>query len=334
MRPRSTTRTLSRNALAHLLMFAAVMLWGVMFVVVKESLASIRPQWFNALRMMLGFACLAIVYRRQWRLLTRQSWIFGAAGGASMAAGFYFQTQGLLSTTATNSALLTALVVIFVPILASLPGLHSPGGSLPQRSVPQRCVWIGALLAFWGVALLTTPAHTPWLQLLHSLNHGDVLSLCCALGFSLQIIALEIGSRRVRFQQLALLQVGFATLILTLTACLTEPLPAGTLAYLSPAALFTHPHLLLAIAVAGILATAVAFSIQTWAQQIIPATSIAVIATLEPVFAWLTAFFVLRESFELRRGLGAVLVLTGILTTEILPRWLRRFQPGESTKQK
>lgn len=320
MIPGNPSRTPSRNTLAYLLMFAAVMLWGVMFVVVKETLASIRPQWFNALRMILGFTCLAVVYRRQWSQLTRQAWLFGAAGGASMACGFYFQSEGLLYTTATNSALLTALVVIFVPFLASLPGLRSRAAGLPQHSV-----WIGALLAFWGVALLTTPAHTPWLQLLHSLNRGDVDSLICAFGFSLQIIALDIGSRHVRFQQLALLQVAFATLILTLAAWITEPLAPGVYAhFLSPSSLLAHPHLLLAIGVAGILATAVAFSIQTWAQQIIPATSIAVIATLEPVFAWLTAFLVLHEGFELRRGLGAVLVLGGILTTEILPRWLNQ----------
>ncbi len=322
MTPAQTSRNLSRNTLAHLLMFAAVMLWGVMFVVVKESLTSIRPQWFNALRMILAVACLAIVYRSQWKQLTRLAWLFGLAGGASMACGFYFQTQGLLYTTATNSALLTALVVIFVPLLASLPGLRPGGAGLPQRSV-----WAGAILAFLGVALLTTPPHTPWLQLLHSLNRGDVYSLVCAFGFSMQIISLDHGSRRVRFQQLALLQVAFAMLILTLTAWITEPpAPGAFIHFFSLANLLANPHLLLAIGVAGILATAVAFSIQTWAQQIIPATSIAVIATLEPVFAWLTAFFVLHEGFEPRRGLGAILVLAGILTTEILPRWLRRPQ--------
>jgi drug/metabolite transporter (DMT)-like permease len=84
--------------------------------------------------------------------------------------------------------------------------------------------------------------------------------------------------------------------------------------------------------VAGILATALAFGVQTWAQQVIPAANIAVILTLEPVFAWLTAFIVLKENLKLRPGIGAILVLLGIVTAEILPRWRRRTQRTQEPK--
>src|SRR5665213_1200483 len=96
------TPKLSRNALAHLLMFSMVIVWGTMFVLVKEALAHIGPQWFNAWRMILAFACLAVVYRSQWKQLTRTAWLAGAAAGACMAAGFFFQAQGLLYTTAVS----------------------------------------------------------------------------------------------------------------------------------------------------------------------------------------------------------------------------------------
>jgi drug/metabolite transporter (DMT)-like permease len=318
----STSPGISRNALAHLLMFAMVIVWGTMFVLVKEALAQIGPQWFNAWRMILAFACLAVVYRSQWRRLTRTAWLAGAAAGACMAVGFFFQAQGLLYTTATNSAFLTAMVVVLVPFLASIPGLRSPGAGLPQWTA-----WVGALLAFLGVALLTTQGHTPWLQVFRSLNHGDILSLACALGFALQIIALDHGAKRVRFDQLALLQIGFAMVFLTVAACWTEPPRPGIWNHLfSAASPLRSPLFLFAVAAAGILATALAFSIQTWSQQIIPATNIAVIVTLEPVVAWLTAFLVLHEGMHLRRGLGALLVLTGILAAEILPRWQQRFR--------
>jgi len=320
MKPADSAPKLSRNALAHLLMFAMVVIWGTMFVLVKEALAYIGPQWFNALRMALAFLCLALVYRRQWSRLTRAAWIAGAAAGGAMAAGFFFQTQGLLYTSATNSAFLTALVVVFVPFLASIPGLRPAGGGLPSAPA-----WAGALLALLGVALLTTPAHTPWLRLLHSLNHGDVLSLACAVGFALQIIALDRAAVRVRFDQLTLLQVGFAMVFLTVAALITEP-PGAPAHFLAAARPLLHPIVLLALAASGILATALAFSVQTWAQQVIPATNIAIIVTLEPVFAWLTALLVLGEGLDLRRTLGALLVVSGILAAEILPRWRARLQ--------
>lgn len=316
----TTSPKISRNALAHLLMFAMVMLWGTMFVLMKVALAHIGPQWFNAGRLTVAFACVAIVYRSHWRRLTRAAWIGGAAAGAAMAAGFFFQAQGLLYTSATNSAFLTAMVVVFVPFLVSLPGLRSPGAGLPQWTA-----WAGALLAFLGVALLTTPAHTPWLQLVHSLNRGDLLTIVCALGFALQIIALDHGAKRIRFEQLTLLQIGFAMVFLITGAWLTEPPAPDALAHLfSPGSPLTNPMVIFAVVVAGSLATALAFSIQTWAQQVIPATNIAVIVTLEPVFAWLTAFVVLHEELQFRRAWGAILVLTGILAAEILPRWRQR----------
>ncbi len=320
-----TTGKISRNTLAHLLMFVMAMLWGTMFVIVKEAIAHIAPQRFNALRVTLAFSCLAIVYRSQWRQLTRTAWLAGAVAGAAMACGFFFQAQGLLYTTATNSAFLTAMVVVLVPLLSSLPGLRPPGGGLPQWPA-----WTGALLAFFGVALLTTPAHTPWLHLLQTLNRGDVLTLVCAFGFSLQIIALDRGARRVPFKQLSLLQLGFVMVFLTIGAWITEPPSPGALAHVfSATSPLANPVVLFALGAAGILGTALAFSIQIWAQQVIPATNIAVIVTLEPVFAWLTAFIVLHERLQLRRGLGALFVLSGILAAEILPRWRQRVRRNQ-----
>ncbi len=109
---------------------------------------------------------------------------------------------------------------------------------------------------------------------------------------------------------------------LTIAAGVAEPPPRHAAGHLfSPGSPLLNPLVVSAVAVAGILATALAFAVQTWAQQVIPATNIAVILTLEPVFAWLTAFFVLHERLQLRGALGALLVLSGILATEIIPRW-------------
>lgn len=312
---------LSRNSLAHLLMVLMTLIWGTMFVMVKEALRFIPPQWLNSLRMVTAFLCLAIVYRSHFRRITRTTWLVAASAGGAMACGFFFQAQGLLYTSATNSAFITAMVVVMVPFLASIPGLRSPGSSLPPWTA-----WVGALLAFWGVALLTTPAHTPWMHLLQNLNRGDLLTFLCALGFSLQIIALDHGAKRTSFEQVTLLQVAFAMVFLTAGASICAP------------GLFNHPQMLVevlkkpivlgAIAATGILATALAFAVQTWAQSVIPPTNIAVIVTLEPVFATLTAFVVLHEGLPPRRALGALLVLLGLLAAELMPRWRAAVKGG------
>jgi drug/metabolite transporter (DMT)-like permease len=78
------------------------------------------------------------------------------------------------------------------------------------------------------------------------------------------------------------------------------------------------PTVVATILITGILCTAVAFSIQSWAQQFTPATHTALIFTTEPVFAWLTSFFYLHERLGLRAGAGALLILGGVLISELL----------------
>jgi drug/metabolite transporter (DMT)-like permease len=321
---------ISQNTMAHLLMLAVVMLWGAMFVLIKVALDVISPQWFNAIRMMIAFVCLALIYRKQFRQLTREAWIFGGAAGASLALGYVFQTQGLVYTTATNSAFITALVVVIVPILASIPAMRPP-----DHDPPEWTAWAGAIVALLGVALLTWPANAPWTTLFTAggkQGFGNLLTLFCALGFSLYVIALAHASGRARFEQLILLQIGFAMIFLTIGALIMEPIRMDSLLHaLGPGGALRQPLVSLSLVIAGVLATALAFGVQTWAQQVIPAANIAVILTLEPVFAWITAFLVLNEKLKFRSGMGAILVLMGIVTAEILPRWRRRSQQNRET---
>jgi len=87
-----------------------------------------------------------------------------------------------------------------------------------------------------------------------------------------------------------------------------------------------HPHiewtpgLITALSVAAVLATAAAFSIQSWAQSILPSTHTALILTMEPVFAWITSFLVMGERLGLRPACGALIILAGIAITELVPQ--------------
>ena len=246
----ATSHKISQNAMAHLLMLAVVMLWGAMFVLIKVAMDVISPQWFNAIRMMIAFVCLALIYRKEFRRLTREAWIFGAAAGASLALGYVFQTQGLVYTTATNSAFITALVVVIVPILASIPGLRPP-----DHDSPEWTAWAGALVALLGVALLTLPENAPWTMLFTAGGKegvGNLLTLFCAVGFSLYVIALAHASGRARFEQLILLQIGFAMVFLTIGALIMEPVKMDSLARLvTPGGALREPLVSISLLVAG-----------------------------------------------------------------------------------
>jgi drug/metabolite transporter (DMT)-like permease len=292
---------MSRSLKAHLLLLGVVMIWGATFVLVKDALTDISPLLFNLLRMVLAAICLALVYGRHLGRVDRRSVSSGAVVGLFLAMGYQFQTAGLRLTTPSKSAFITGMVVVMVPLLLVIPRLRPSGSHAPHWNA-----YLGALLAFLGILLLTTPAGSSFD--FRSINFGDLLTLGCALGFSFHMLALAHFSPRVRFEQLAVLQVGFAAIFMAIS------MP-----------IFEKPYLhwsirvVVALAIAAVLATAAAFTIQSWAQQYLPATHTALLLTLEPVFAWITSFLFLGERLGLRSGAGALLIFAGIGVTELLP---------------
>jgi len=134
-----------------------------------------------------------------------------------------------------------------------------------------------------------------------------VLTLGCAVAFAFQIIFVGRATERHTYQPIAFLQIATAALLMLPSVPLLE-----------------HAHVLwswrviAAILVTALLSTAAAFTIQSWAQQFMPATNVALIFSLEPVFAWLIAYLVLRESLQLRAAAGAVLIVAGLLLSELL----------------
>jgi drug/metabolite transporter (DMT)-like permease len=298
---------------AYLLMLFVVAIWGSTFVLIKSALADATPAAFNLVRMTLAFAVLAVVYRRAFSTIRREQVALGAVVGLCLAMGYQFQTTGLVLTTPSKSAFITGLVVVLVPLFSTIPALREPSARRPGWNV-----FLGAALAFLGILLLTAPSHPAQgsaftvfslLPDLSSINLGDLLTLGCSAGFAFHCIALSRISPRVGFRALAILQVGFCAVFMALSLPLIE-----------------HPHihwtprLFIALAIAAVLATAAAFSIQSWAQSILPPSHTALLLTLEPVFAWITSFLLMGERLGLVPAIGALLILSAIALTELVPQ--------------
>ena len=154
---------------------------------------------------------------------------------------------------------------------------------------------------------MTVPAGRQSLADFAKVNRGDLLTIACAFAFAFQIVFLGRGSHRFPFAQMAVLQIAVAAALMAISAPLLEqPL------------LRLNGTVIATILITGVLGTAVAFTAQAWAQQFTPATHTALIFTLEPVFAWLTSFLYLKERLGIRAGAGALLILAGILVSELL----------------
>jgi drug/metabolite transporter (DMT)-like permease len=297
---------MSRSAKAHLLLVFVTLVWGSTFVVIKNALTDISPLLFNAVRMTLAAIVLVIFYRRDLRHLSSGALRIGIVVGLFLWAGYEFQTTGLYFTTPSKSAFLTGVSVVLVPVFLGIFWRRRIGG------------WViaGVVAAFLGLYLLTVPA-AEGASLFHlaGVNRGDVLTLGCAVVFAFHIIFLGRATQKYPFEQIATLQTAVSAALMLLFFPVVEQ-----------ARLVWSPPVIWAILVTGLLGTAVAFTIQAWAQQFTPPAHTALIFALEPVFAWITSYIVLGERLGMRATVGAVLILAGVLLSEMKsdPRELRQ----------
>lgn len=278
---------------ADLGLILITLIWGSAFTVVKKSLAQVSPVLFIALRFWVATAVVLAFAPGVVRGITRDTLRRGLVLAAALLGGFLFQTVGLRSTTPSRSAFITSLSVLLVPIFGMFLFGHRPR----PRTIA------GVALATVGLGFLTLT------KLELKFSRGDTLTLICAIFFALHILMLARYLKASDFRQLVVIQLAGSAVIGTL---LTPMLETPFLVWDS---LFTFYFLF-----TGVLATGFAFYVQNQAQQYTTANRAALIFSLEPFFAALVAYWFLGQALTGKEWLGGVLVLAGILTSELRRR--------------
>lgn len=263
-------------------------IWGFTFVTVKQALASTTVFVFLALRFWLAAAAFGVFVPAARRGWDRELIKAGVVAGALFFAGYAFQTLGLARTSASHTGFITGLFVVFTPIFAALI-LKKP---------PHAGALVGVVLATFGLLLLTGG----WAG---RVNFGDVLVVGCAIAFALHIIALSRWAATVGWAPLALSQMIVMAAGATVAAVLFEPLK-----------LPTSSQVWMAVVVTAVLATAVALTVQVWAQTRIGPTRTALILIMEPVFAGVFARIMVGERLDAAGWAGSALILAGMLIGE------------------
>jgi drug/metabolite transporter (DMT)-like permease len=286
--------------LAELALVVNTIVWGATFTLVKSALGGVSAILFLALRFSLASGALALIFHKPLaqffhKPARRAAWKGAAPGllvGLFLFLGYLLQTQGLRYTSAPKSAFLTGLTSVLVPLFAS-----SVYGIKPRISEV-----FGLLTALAGLGLMTLPDASG------SINRGDVLTLFGAAAFAAHIVTLGHFSRSMRFEVLSVAQVGTAAV-----------LSLGLFPWAETPHVEWQPTVLWAILITGLLATALAFTVQAWAQKFTTSTRTALIYMLEPVVAWMTSYLLAGEGLSRRAAAGAALILGGVLLVELKP---------------
>jgi len=287
-------RSLETRPAADLALVFVCMVWGSTFVLVKEALADVSTLLFLAVRFTLAAAALVLVFCGPIRRAGNRAHAVrgGVVAGFFLFSGYVLQTFGLKLTTASKAAFITALYIPLVPVLSAF--FH--------RKMPQSAEAVGVALAALGMALMT--AHRSLLEV----SLGDILVAGCAVAFALHIVVLGHFARAADTGTLAVAQIATCALLAAALFWWAEPMRVRW-----------SDRVWLALGVTSLLATALAFSLQTWAQRFSSATRTALLFAMEPVFAWVTSWLVAGETLTGRTLGGAALILSGIVLAELKP---------------
>ena len=272
-------------ATAALILVTAV--WGLTFVQVKDAVELYPLFAFLALRYLIASATLAPAAARRLRTLGRGGLVAGAVLGALIALGIGLQTAGLERTTVTNAGFITGLYVLFTPLLAL---------ALFRTPIPRE-LWAAVGLALIGLALLSGVPEGS--------GAGDALVLASTGAQALQIVMVERYANRFDAVALTFVEVGVACVVFLAIAVARADLsvPQGTTVWA-------------ALLVTGVFAVAFAYLVQVWAQRQVSATRIAVIFSLETVFAGLAGYLFAGDRIGAMGFAGCVAIFAGIVIAE------------------
>jgi drug/metabolite transporter (DMT)-like permease len=257
----------------------AAALWGSSVVLIKQILPDVPASWVNLTRFVIAVVALSPFIRAD-----RKLWRAGIELSGWLFAGFATQSVGLLYTTVNRCAFITAMNVIFVPLIAALFG---------RRIRP--VIWAAAITSLIGCGLLCRDGSGP--------NVGDLWTLLTAITWAMYILRLE--SKAADFPPLAL---SVAQLVPVTILC-----GVWTAAHPQPVAHFHWWGLIYL----GLAATAATACLQAVGQRVVPAPQAAVIFTLEPVFTAVFAYLILHERLTLTGGIGAGLIILAAFATQI-----------------
>ena len=266
----------------RLALLLTTLIWGATFPATKAALEQIPPLSFLLLRFLLGAvlvgAWLVVANRRLHR--DREVLVASAMATVFLFFGYTLQTVGLRYTGASNSAFLTALYVVFVPLLL--------------RRFDGR-VLLASAVSVAGLWLLVKPSA--------GANIGDLMTIGCAVAFAGHIICLERFTRICDAPSLLAWQM-VAMTVLFIPSVWWEEAPDGAFA---PTAV-----LLIGLGITGGFATG-AFAVQMWVQQLVPAQQVALVFASEPAYAaWLSWYF-LGETLDWQGWIGSALILLAVI---------------------
>jgi drug/metabolite transporter (DMT)-like permease len=256
--------------------------WGLSFVVMKDAIQRQSVNNFLFTRFTLAVIVMILIRPQTIKLFNKDLLQRGGLAGIFLGLGYIAQTLGLERTGAAITGFITGLYVVLTPLIASIV--------LKEKIT--KFTWLCIAVATFGLGLLSIRGF--------SVGIGEMLVLASAVLFAAHIIALSKWSsgRDV-----------YAMTVIQLTMC---AILAGLASAVEGYSLPPDSGVWSVVIFTAVFATAVAFIVQTWSQAHMSATKVAVILTMEVVFAALFAILLGGERLTIQTAIGGILVVVAM----------------------
>jgi drug/metabolite transporter (DMT)-like permease len=290
-------------------MLTVCLIWGFNFSVTKLALYHIPPLPFTAVRFAAASVLLWTILRvvegpaRLSGDAIRRLIFLGLIGNTAYQLVF---TVGLAHTTATNSALILSTVPTVVALLA---------GALGLEQITRR-MWLGIVLGTIGVVLVIA---TRGIGFAASTIVGDLLSVVAVLCWA----SYTVWLRRVPLE-VSPLRVTTITTIAGTPGLVLAGIPG--LIRLDWASVPSQSWL--ALAYAAVFSLVVAYLLWNRSVKAVGSTRTAIYMCVTPLVAVLGAWLLLGERPHPLQGVGAALIVTGVLLTRVNGEKAGRTQAG------
>lgn len=275
-------------------------IWGSGFVASAVSLEHYTPYQILAIRFLIGVILLSLVFYKKLKQIKKSTIIKGAVIGLFLYLAFVLQTVGLVYTTPSKNAFLTAVNVVIVPFIAFF---------IYKRKM-DRFEWLGAFLAITGIGVLS-------LKFSGDINFGDLLTLLCAVGFAFHIFYTAQFVKEEDPVLLTITQMAVATIL----GFLVVFLKGETTFSMEAEGMVNVLYL-------GVFSTTLAFLLQTVAQKFTTETNAAIILSTEALWGTIFSVIILSEVLTVKMMIGAILILSAIVLSETKLSFIPRITSG------
>lgn len=277
----------------EILLAAVIIARATSFLFSKIVLQSMGPMTVLAVRSLIAFLFLAVLFHKKLMYMSRNTLIRGMMLGGTFFAVMMAELFSLQTTASSTVSFLENTAIVFVPIFVGI--LH--------RRFPRLPLVISMIVTMVGIGMLTLGDD----GLHFSMRRGEMLAMLAAMLYAVAIILTDRLSRQDDSFVLGILQVGFMGVFALIAAFLMETprLPVNSTEW--------GCILMLAFVCSGF-----GFTLQPVAQKYTTAERAGMFCALSPVAAAILGWIVLKETFGMIGILGAVLVMAGILISTLV----------------